>query len=292
MTHGYDVRPIELSPEYENEPRKTNGDENGNPNPQERGEAMVAKLKEACEWAQAAMAATQQNQQEQANRGRQAPVTYKVGDKVWLHLKNISTERPCKKLDWVHAKYTVTKVLNSHVYELNVPRGVYRKFHTSLLRPAATDPLPSQVNDDTQPPAVMVQDEEEWLVEDIRCAKWVKRGRGRRRMALVKWRGFTEMTWEPTSELEDTAALDVYEKRYGPIGENDGPLEEYDRGNGRRHRQKPSPLLLQGTDELSDSGTKGIDPKKKKKKKKKPGIIERMTKIARLIRTKIRRGVM
>ena len=40
MTHGYDVRPIELTEEYDKEP--------GNPNPRERGEAMAAKLKEAC----------------------------------------------------------------------------------------------------------------------------------------------------------------------------------------------------------------------------------------------------
>ena len=180
------------------------------------------------------MAAAQQTQQEQANRGRSAPVTYKVGDKVWLHLKNFTTDRPCKKLDWVHAKYTVTKTFpNSHVYELDVPRGVHKRFHTSLLRPAATDPLPSQETDDAQPPAVMVQDEEEWLVEEIRCAKWIKRGRGRRRVALVKWRGFAELTWEPVTEQEETAALDVYEGKYGPIDRNDGPLDEYEAHAGK-----------------------------------------------------------
>ena len=50
-------------------------------------------------------------------------------------------------------------------------------------------------------------------------------------MALVKWRGFAELTWEPVSELEETAALDAYEERYGPVETNNGPLEEYGGGN-------------------------------------------------------------
>ena len=216
MTHGYEVRPIEMTARFDEQPK--------NPNPRERGEAMIQKLKDASEWAQAAMAAAQQSHEEYANRGREAPVTYKVGDKVWLHLKNRASDRPCKKLDWIHAKYTVTKTFpNSYVYELNVPRGVYKRFHTSLLRPAATDPLPSQTVDDSQPPAVVVDGEDEYIVEEIQGAKWVKRGRGRKRMALVKWRGFAETTWEPIAELQETVALDAYEEKYGPIEENDGP---------------------------------------------------------------------
>ena len=164
-------------------------------------------------------------------------MTYKVGDKVWLHLKNRASDRPCKKLDWIHAKYTVTKTFpNSYIYELDVPRGVYKKFHTSLLRPAAVDPLPSQAVDDSQPPAIMVEDQEEYLVEEILRAKWVKRGRGRQRMALIKWCGFAETTWEPVAEFRETAALDAYEEKYGPIEENDGPPEAVD-GHRRGRRQ-------------------------------------------------------
>lgn len=235
MTHGYDVRAIETNPSLDDDGRR-----NVNPNPAQQGEAMVAKMKEACEWAQAAMAAAQQIQQDYANRGREAPITYKVGDKVWLHLKNFATDRPCKKLDWLHAKYTVTKVFpNKHVYELDVPGGVYKRFHTTLLRPASTDALPSQTNDDPQPPAIRVNDEDEYLVEDILCARWEKRGRGKRRMALIKWKGFAKPTWEPAAELDETAAMDTYEERYGPIAENDGPLEDYTReANERRGRRQ------------------------------------------------------
>ena len=89
------------------------------------------------------------------------PITYKIGDKVWLHLKNFVINRPCKKLDWLHAKYRIKKVCNSHVYELDVPRGVYKRFHTSLLRPASKYPVPSQERDYAQPPAVRINDDDE-----------------------------------------------------------------------------------------------------------------------------------
>ena len=49
MTHGYEIRPIEMTAQFDEEPK--------NPNPRKRGEAMVQKLKNASEWAQAAMAA-------------------------------------------------------------------------------------------------------------------------------------------------------------------------------------------------------------------------------------------
>ena len=67
---------------------------------------------------------------------------YKVSDKVLLYLRNFTTDRPYNKLDWLYAKYTVIKTFdNKHVYELNVPRGVYKRFYTLLLRPAAADLL-------------------------------------------------------------------------------------------------------------------------------------------------------
>ena len=51
MTHGYNVRAIETSASYDCENKASNS--------KERGEAMVAKMKEAYEWAQAAMAVAQ-----------------------------------------------------------------------------------------------------------------------------------------------------------------------------------------------------------------------------------------
>ena len=92
LTHGYDVDLLDLAKGQE-ELRTT-----GN-SPVARGEAFVAKLKEAVEVAQAAMATAQEIQEEYANRARQVAEQYRVGDKVWLRLNNIKTNRPSKKLD-------------------------------------------------------------------------------------------------------------------------------------------------------------------------------------------------
>ena len=51
MTHGYETRAVEMAEAY-----KGSGENTERSNPRKRGEAMVSKLKEAYEWAQAAMA--------------------------------------------------------------------------------------------------------------------------------------------------------------------------------------------------------------------------------------------
>jgi hypothetical protein len=170
------------------------------------------------------MATAQQQQEEFANQHRQPAISFRVGDKVWLNLKNIKTDRPSKKLDDKNGKFTVTEVVNSHVYRLNTPPGIDNVFHVSLLRPAGTDPLPSQIVTEAQPPAVVAEDgEEEFEVEEILRARTRKFGRGSRREVLVKWTGYTRPTWEPFASFEDTTALDTFEQRFGPATTNDGP---------------------------------------------------------------------
>jgi len=181
-----------------------------------RGEAFVAKLKEATELAQAAMAAAQEQQEEHANRSRQVAEQFRMGDKVWLRLKNVKTDRPSKKLDWLNAKYTVTELIGSHACRLDTPPGIHNVFHVILLKRAGDDPLPSQQQDDTQPAAIVPDDEqeqEEWQVDEILKAKKTRRGT----KLLVKWTGYVRPTWEPLSAFLDTEALDRYEATNGKI---------------------------------------------------------------------------
>src|SRR5947209_5320574 len=153
-THGYHIDLLSTVADTEGEqPLRTEGQ-----SPVARGEAFVARLKEATELAQAAMASAQERQEQYANQARQAAEQFYVGDKVWLRLKNVKTDRPSKKLDWLNAKYKVTEVISSHSYRLNTPPGIHPVFHVSLLKRAAGDPLPSQVQDDTQPPAIIAED--------------------------------------------------------------------------------------------------------------------------------------
>jgi Chromo (CHRromatin Organisation MOdifier) domain len=205
LSHGYHLEPFTLFDEPIREETLTS--------PERKGDLIVSRLKDATDWAQLAMAGMQQEQERQANRHRNAAPAYKVGDKVWLNLKNIRTTRPSKKLDSKAGKFTVLEVIGPQSYRLDVPRGVHNAFNVDLLRPAGTDPFPSQKQDDTQPPPVLIDDQQEYFVEEILDQR-VVRGRGRggpkKLQYLVKWVGYAEPDWQPAENMEDTEALEKY----------------------------------------------------------------------------------
>ena len=177
FTHGYHVDPIGI--EVANVTEGTTG-------PGRAGEVFVKRLRDATDWAQAAIAIAQDRQQEQANRSRQAAPVYREGDQVWLNLRNIRSQRRSKKLDWIHAKYTVQEVPSPHTVRLDMPTGVHPVFHVDLIRPAASDPLPSQIVDDSQPPPLLIDGELEYQVEEILHHRERRVGRGVRTEVLVK----------------------------------------------------------------------------------------------------------
>jgi hypothetical protein len=210
LSHGYHLDPLNvLEDPVSYEVPST---------PIQKGEAIVAKIQQATEWAQVSMAAAQQDQETKTNRHRSVSPSYKVGDKVWLNLKNIRTDRPSKKLEDRATKFTITEVVGPYSYRLDLPYGVHNVFNVDLLRPAASDPFPSQIQTDDQPPPVLVDDEEEWVIErieDERRKRMGGRGKRTRLEYLVKWKGYARSTWEPASALEDVAALDDYLQKRG-----------------------------------------------------------------------------
>lgn len=170
MDHGYHLETL-----YLDEPK------NETTQPQDlrkTGENIAAKMKGALEIAQAELAAAQERQEKYANRHRSAAPNYRIGQKVWLDLHDISTDRPSKKLDARHAKYTITKCISPHAYQLDTPDGIHNVFHVDKLRPAADDPFPNQCTDDYQPPAVLNEGNEEWHIDKIEEYKEIRRGRG------------------------------------------------------------------------------------------------------------------
>jgi hypothetical protein len=208
MTHGWnqEVFQLNLPPTQSRE------------SPVSRADEVLRKLKDVREMAEASMAAAQDAQEAAANRKRDQAPAYKVGDKVWLSLENIATERPSKKLDQRYAKYTVREVCGSHTYRLDVPSGRHDVFPTRLLRPVHA-PLEGQVVTEPHPVGLLVNDEAEYGVDEIRDQK---RDRGGADLYLVKWTGYKKPTWEPWDFVKDLIALDQWEDRkrngHEPLG--------------------------------------------------------------------------
>lgn len=199
-THGYNVDPIEVE-----EALRTGGN-----TPIAKGGTFLFKLKEATEMAQTMMATAQEKYETYANEHRRPAEQFRVGDKVWLNLKNITTDRPCKKLDCKNAKYEVVQLIGSHAVRFNTPPGIHNVFHTMLLRKAGDNPLPSQILHEPQPVALTNTDgTEEYLVDTVLDHKLI--GKNREPKLLVKWKGYTKPTWEPAREFVDTEAFDIYQ---------------------------------------------------------------------------------
>lgn len=242
LRYGYDLDALGESPldivKHSKHPGKFRADE------------YVNRLKDAQDFAQAAMASAQQRAESNANKHRRQPEKFQVGDKVWLDLRNIKTPQLSKKLAWLHAKYEVTAVPDALTVELNVPGNIHKRFHVELVKRVGSDPFPSQTRDDAQNPPVADEiNEPEYEIESILRARTVQRGRGTYRQALVKWVGWKEPTWEPIDYIMNTKALDVFERNYGSIKVNNGP--SYDSSGAfvgpaepntiqsRRSRRKP-----------------------------------------------------
>lgn len=140
-----------------------------------------------------------------ANLHRIPAPAYKPGDQVWLNTKNIRTKRPCKKRDdkWIRP-YTIKKLVGKCACELDLPitLRIHPTFHVSLLRSAATNPLPGQ--DNLRPGPVLRTDKDDpdtYIVEKVVDSI---AARGRRKFKyVIKWLGWPhdQNTEEPPEHL-------------------------------------------------------------------------------------------
>ncbi|KAL5604648.1 uncharacterized protein BROUX77_004834 [Berkeleyomyces rouxiae] len=225
FTHGYNIDPLDMTTDHE--PGST-------VSPATAGHNWLAKHRDATAFAQASMAFALETQERHANRGRQAAEAFKVGDRVYLRLRNVRTIRPSKTLDWLALPYRVIQVVGTHAVKLDTPTGIHPVFHVSLVRRARDDPLPSQVLANPEPPAIAPEEASgdlvagEYLVDEILQHKVVDK----RHKVLVQWTGWAEPTWEPLSHVKDTAALERYEQTH----ECPWKLPVVPRRRGRRRR--------------------------------------------------------
>jgi hypothetical protein len=180
------------------------------------------------------IAVVQEKYETYANMHHQPFEQFKIGDKIWLNLKNITIDRPCKKLNWKNAKYIIMKVVGSYAVRLNTPPGIHNIFHVMLLQKATNNLLPSQIVYEPQPLALNQNDEsEEYEVEKILNHAFLG-NKHKTLKLLIKLKGYTKPTWEPENEFKDTKAYDEY------LAHNDvsKPSVRFRSGQKRRNKKQ------------------------------------------------------
>lgn len=140
-----------------------------------------------------------------ANERRLPAPRYKVGDKVYLSLKNLSLSRPTKKLDHLRAgPWKIKEMKTPLVAKLELPNQlrIDNNFHVSLLRPAYTG-FESQTQ--KNPPPVLTNDN----CNDTYEVECILDSRIRRNKVqyLVRWTGYDDTTWETSENLEGCTDL-------------------------------------------------------------------------------------
>jgi len=142
----------------------------------ERAKDITVHMETALETAKRALQDAREAMIKSANKKRKE-VFYNPGDMVFLSSRNIKTARPSKELDdKMLGPFKVLEAVGTS-YRLQLPTTmrIHDVFHPSLLRKAAEDPLPGQINEPPQP--VAVDDEEEWEVDDILGSRLFGRGK-------------------------------------------------------------------------------------------------------------------
>ncbi|KAI0996428.1 hypothetical protein K3495_g11753 [Podosphaera aphanis] len=183
-----------------------------------QGNKFAEKMKEVLEILKTNLNFTKAQQEESASKNRSPAPAYRVGDLVFLSTRNITTARPSKKLD---VKFIgpckISKVINSHAYKLDLPfenKTIYDVFHTSLLRPSPSDPLPGQTQAPQQAIGLDAEGNELWAIDQILDSKQTKRDGF---CYLIQWRGSENQgnTWEPLRNVVNaTVAINEFKKRF------------------------------------------------------------------------------
>lgn len=74
-------------------------------------------------------------------RRRKLAKSLKIGDKVWLNLKNMMTSQLRKKLSFINTKYKIIKLIWHDVYELDAASDINTLLFASLFRKYPNTPF-------------------------------------------------------------------------------------------------------------------------------------------------------
>ena len=146
-------------------------------------------------------------------RGKQPD--FKVGDLVMVDKKNMPTRRPSKKLDHKKAgPFQIIKVVGKRAYRLQLPEGsrAHPTYHVQMLERYRRSAEPTRQLEPPEPKPI--DEEENWIVQEIVDSRRNNRKKGKPIEYLVLWEGYPdeEAIWEPYENIKGTAeeALAAY----------------------------------------------------------------------------------
>ncbi len=132
-------------------------------------------------------------------------VEYKVSQKVWLRVKNITIERPSRKLNWQrYGPYCIIERIRKVAYQLDLPASlqIHNVFHVSLL----FDHKLRVDEESLEPqPLKLAIDPEVWEyeVETILASRIQSNLPNPPVLQYnIAWKGYTDLTWEPAANLK------------------------------------------------------------------------------------------
>ena len=150
---------------------------------------------------------------EAAKGNETVPSQYHVRDQVWLEGKNLKFPHQATKLNpKCYGPFRVIKEISPVAYRLQLPPSwnIHPVFHVSLLSPYCETPLHGP--NFSQLPPDLINDEEEYKVEQIKAHQ--NFSRSKHLQYLIKWKGYPESdnTWESTTDVHAPNLIKQYHK--------------------------------------------------------------------------------
>jgi len=140
-------------------------------------------------------------------------VQYNNRDQVWLEGKNLCLPYQATKLaPKRYGPFKIIKEIAPVAYQLALPLTwkIYNTFHPSLLSPYHKTTMYGP--NFSQPPPDLINDEEQYKVEQICNHQYF--GRNRTLQYLIYWKGYPDSndTWESTVDTHAPDLIKMYHK--------------------------------------------------------------------------------
>jgi hypothetical protein len=164
----------------------------------EAAKAMCQRVHAAWKKARECMQDAQQKKKTAADHNRRE-INFKPGGYVYVDLRHLPCDRPCRKLDNpLKGPYKILEQ-KGHAFKLDLPASmeIHPNFSPDKLHLAHENPLTGQWN--PPEPPINITGEDDWEVQEVLASKI---RRGNILQYRVKWLGYDEnLTWYDAEDL-------------------------------------------------------------------------------------------